>query len=65
MNEPNQKQPIYLIKPANPVTEVVKILQLVDVVKPEAKLNETSISDGQGGRIELNNDKIIVNDFEK
>ena len=62
----NPTQPYVLqVKPVNQVTELVKILQTINVTKPEAKLNESTISDGKGGRIELNNDKIISNDFEK
>ncbi len=53
------------VVPIQPVTEVIKILQSANTTKPEAKLNETSISDGKGGRIELNNDKNVSNDFEK
>jgi hypothetical protein len=33
--------------------ELIEILQSVDPNAPLAKLNETSISDNQGGRIEL------------
>lgn len=63
--KPQAQSTIPLPKPVGPITELVKILQSVDVSTPTVQLNETTISDGKGGYIELNNDKIFANDFEK
>ncbi len=35
------------------LAELVELLEQVDLVGPLAKLNETTISDNNGGRIEL------------
>jgi hypothetical protein len=35
------------------IPQVVKVMQTVKTDTPEAKLNETTISDGKGGRITL------------
>ena len=41
-------------KPSNSVLrEVIRLLALVDTKSQQAKLNETSISDNNGGRIML------------
>lgn len=40
----------------NPVTNVVKALNSVDVSSSDAQRNAHSISDNNGGRIELNED---------
>ncbi len=47
------------------LVELVEAIQNVQVDTPEAKLNETSISDNNGNRIELNQDLSNSNDFEK
>lgn len=47
------------------IPNIVNILQSVDTKSPEAKLNATSISDNNGGRIELNQNLANTNDFEK
>jgi hypothetical protein len=39
------------------LSELADTMKTVDTKSPEAKLNATSISDGKGGRIELNEDK--------
>lgn len=36
-----------------PLAEIIKLLQEIDLDAPMAKLNETTISDNNGGRIEL------------
>jgi len=38
------------------LSQLMNELQSIDINSPEAKLNETSISDGNGGRIDLNED---------
>ncbi len=38
------------------LNQLVNELQTVDTTSPEAEQNATSISDGNGGRIELNED---------
>lgn len=38
-------------KPVNPITELFQLLQAVDTKSPEAELNESSMSDNNGGRI--------------
>jgi hypothetical protein len=37
----------------DPLMELIDVLQQVDIESPLAKLNETTISDNNGGRIEL------------
>jgi len=37
-----------------PIDRLVKVMQSVKIDTPEAKLNKHSISDGNGGRIEMN-----------
>jgi hypothetical protein len=37
----------------SPIYSLIENLKKIDLDSPEAKLNETSISDGNGGRIEL------------
>ena len=39
--------------PDDALIELVDVLQSIDKTKPEAALNETSISDNNGGRILL------------
>ena len=39
--------------PQSGIPQVVKVMQSVKTDTPEAKLNETTISDGKGGRITL------------
>jgi len=42
------------VTPSNSVLkEIIDLLRLVDTKSPEAKQNETSISDNNGGRIML------------
>lgn len=62
---PQAQSTVPPLKPEGPITELVKILQSVDVSSPTAQLNETTISDGKGGYIELNNNTIVSNDFKK
>lgn len=38
---------------SNSFVEIAKLLSSVDTTSPEAKLNETSINDNNGGRIIL------------
>ena len=40
-------------KPGNKIEELVRLLSSVKTDSPEAKINETSISDNNGGRILL------------
>lgn len=42
------------------LTDLVGALQSVDISKPEAALNATSIDDNNGGRIELNQDGEVI-----
>lgn len=44
---------------SSPITELIGTLQSVDTNSEEARLNATSISDNNGGRIELNQENII------
>lgn len=46
---------------ADNVLDVVESLNDVDENAPEAKLNETSINDNNGGRIELDRSKMVKN----
>lgn len=46
-------------KTISPITELIGALQSVDTNSPQGKLNRTSISDNNGGRIELNQENII------
>ena len=39
----------------NPVPVIIKVMQSVKTDTPEAELNKTTISDGKGGRITLDN----------
>ncbi len=41
-----------------PIPQLVKVLQTVKTDTPQAVQNKTSISDGNGGRIELNDQSI-------
>jgi len=41
-----------------PIERLVKVMQTVKTDTPEAKLNKHSISDGNGGRIEMNDHAI-------
>lgn len=43
----------------SPFSGLMGALQSVNTNSPEAKLNRTSISDNNGGRIELNQENII------
>lgn len=42
-----------LSKSQSSITDLVQVMQSVKTDTPEAKLNQHSISDGNGGRIEL------------
>lgn len=42
--------------PADPIASITNAMQSVDTNAPEAAANATSISDGNGGRIQLNDD---------
>lgn len=42
---------------SSPITNLVSTMQKVKTDSKDAKLNATSISDGKGGRIELNEEK--------
>lgn len=46
-----------------PLHDLVKVMQSVKTDTPEAKLNKHSISDGNGGRIEMN-DHVINQTFK-
>lgn len=46
-----------------PIDRLVKVMQSVKTDTPEAKLNKHSISDGNGGRIEMN-DHVINQTFK-
>jgi len=46
-----------------PIDRLVKVMQSVKIDTPEAKLNKHSISDGNGGRIEMN-DHVINQTFK-
>ena len=48
-NEANREE----IGNANSIMELMRLLSSVDINSQEAKLNETTISDGKGGRIFL------------
>ncbi len=62
----NAKSPATPVAPIVPQIEkspqaiptLVKVLQSVKLDSPEAKLNKTTISDGEGGRIEMNEDEL-------
>lgn len=41
-----------------PIPELVKVMQSVKTDTPQAVQNKTSISDGNGGRIELNDQTV-------
>ena len=41
------------IEEGNTISQLVKLMNSVDINSPEAKLNATTISDGKGGRILL------------
>ena len=43
-----------------PIPQLVKVMQTVKTDTPEAVQNKTSISDGNGGRIELNDHTVIT-----
>ena len=47
------------------IQTVLQSLQTVNINSPESQLNATSISDNNGGRIELNQDALNVNNLEK
>ena len=47
------------------LSQLMEELQSIDINSPEAKLNETSISDGNGGRIDLNEDPADPNVTKK
>lgn len=53
--------------PPSPVTRVVETLSKVDTTSKDAQLNKTTISDNNGGRIEMNDDtrktSILGSDF--
>jgi hypothetical protein len=40
--------------PDSSVPQLVEVMKKVDIKSPEAKMNETSMSDGKGGRIKFN-----------
>lgn len=46
-----------------PIDRLVKVMQSVKTDTPEAKLNKHSISDGNGGRIEMN-DHVVNQTFK-
>ncbi len=48
---------------AKPIPTLVKIMQSVKTDTPEAKLNKTSISDGNGGRITMD-DHMLTKTFK-
>lgn len=45
--------------PSNPINDLVSALGSVDPKAPDAIQNATSISDNNGGRIELNHDGLV------
>ncbi len=51
---PSSQQSAPPTQTAQPVTQLVTEMQKIDTTAPEAQSNATSISDGQGGRIEFN-----------
>lgn len=58
-NQTQDPQKVVSTVDANTVqalSQLMNELQSIDINSPEAKLNETSISDGNGGRIDLNED---------
>lgn len=44
------------VAPVSPIQSLVTVMQSVKTNTPQANLNATSISDGNGGRIEFNED---------
>lgn len=58
--QPSTPQPS--INP-QPIPTLVNVMQSVKTDTPEAKLNKHSISDGNGGRIEMN-DQVINQTFK-
>lgn len=53
-SSPSQSpQPASSGAPTSNVTEMVQVMSRVDTSSPQAQLNSTSISDGNGGRITL------------
>lgn len=55
VNEPGQTS-----TDGQSLSDLVGALQSVDTQTPEAALNATSISDNNGGRIELNQDGEVI-----
>lgn len=51
--------------PSQVLPELVNTMKSVNTNTPEAKLNETSMSDNNGGRITFNEDKINTNLSDK
>lgn len=51
--------------PSQVLPELVNTMKSVNTSTPEAKLNETSMSDNNGGRITFNEDKISTNLSDK
>lgn len=41
----------------NPIRHVVDLMKTVKTDTPEAELNSKSVSDGKGGRVEMNEEK--------
>ncbi len=59
-NQPSQTQtpsPTPNTNTGQVLSDLANTMKSVDTKSPEAKLNTTSISDNNGGRIELNEDK--------
>lgn len=60
-NNPQQvNEPVPAPNSDQSVADLVGALQSVDTTTPEASLNATSIEDNNGGRIELNQDGVVI-----
>lgn len=49
----------------SPIQKLVEVMVVVNTKSPQAQLNATSISDNNGGRIQLNDPTVPQPDFKK